>query len=42
MSWTSRFFTLPMDEGNGRPPRPMFIVCPHLETVALDLDGGDG
>ncbi len=42
VSWTSRFFTLPMDEGNGRPPRPMFIVCPHLETVALDQDGGDG
>ncbi|MFK0231068.1 hypothetical protein ACIQUL_35485 [Streptomyces sp. NPDC090303] len=42
LSWTSRFFTLPMDEGNGRPPRPMFIVCPHLEAVHLDQDGGDG
>ncbi|MGW5098221.1 hypothetical protein ACWEQ1_34270 [Streptomyces nodosus] len=24
LSWTSRFFTLPMDEGNGRPPRYLF------------------
>lgn len=42
LSWTSRFFTLPMDEKNNRPPRPMFIVCPHLEAVHLDQDGGDG
>lgn len=41
MSWTSRLFTLP--SGNdGRPSRAMFIVCPHLEGVRLDQDGGDG
>ncbi|MEU3774283.1 hypothetical protein AB0F11_13965 [Streptomyces sp. NPDC032472] len=42
MSWTSRFFTLPMDEENDRPPRATLIVCPHLEGVNLDQDGGDG
>ncbi|MFC5148906.1 hypothetical protein [Streptomyces aureoversilis] len=42
MSWTSRFFTLPMGDDGPRGPRAMFIVCPHLEGVHLDQDGGDG
>ncbi|WP_225796670.1 hypothetical protein [Streptomyces aculeolatus] len=42
LSWTSRFFTLPMDEGNDHSPRPVFIVCPYLDAVNLDQDGGDG
>jgi hypothetical protein len=41
LSWTSRFFTLPVDDGD-RGPRATFIVCPHLEAVTLDQDGGDG
>lgn len=42
LSWTSRFFTLPMSEDGNRTPRGVFIVCPHLEAVHLDQDGGDG
>ncbi|MCX5097485.1 hypothetical protein OOK36_54495 [Streptomyces sp. NBC_00365] len=42
LSWTSRFFTLPMDDDGALDPRATFIVCPHLEAVHLDQDGGDG
>jgi hypothetical protein len=42
LSWTSRFFTLPMDDDGARDPRATFIVCPHLGAVHLDQDGGDG
>lgn len=40
MSWTSRCFTLHMDTGGTPDPRAMFIVCPHLEAVTLDQEGG--
>ncbi|MFJ8870587.1 hypothetical protein ACIRD6_33150 [Streptomyces sp. NPDC102473] len=42
LSWTSQFFTLPVGVGSGRSSRAMFVVCPHLEAVLLDQDGGDG
>ncbi|MPY49556.1 hypothetical protein [Streptomyces acidicola] len=33
---TSRFFALPMDAGTTPDPRPVFVVCLHLEAVTLD------
>jgi len=42
LSWTSRFFTLQMSEDGSADPRAVFIVCPHLEAVHLDQEGGDG